>query len=126
MKGFGPLPDSVTRKFMLRGVRQLATLIGCEERTAVLQYNAVLPHMIAQMAPSQPLADKTNQQAWTRLLDDDCWEEACPRRLRISSNVLARQIRFYISIEDGECTVERDLGEFRDRILEHRTSDIVS
>ena len=25
-------------------------------------------------------------------------------------------IRFYISIEDGECTVERDLGEFRTQL----------
>jgi hypothetical protein len=80
--------------------------------------------LIAQMAPSQPLADKTNQQAWARLLDYDCLEEVCPRRLHASSHVLDRLIRFYISIEDGECTVERDLGEFRDQILEHRTSDI--
>ena len=30
-------------------------------------------------------------------------------------------IRFYISIEDAECTVVRDLAVYRDHILEHRT-----
>ena len=29
-----------------------------------------------------------------------------------------------ITIGDGECTVERDLGEFRDKKEEHRTNDI--
>ena len=58
LKGFGPLPDSDVRRFLLRGVRLLAALLGCEEAAAVLQYNGVLPYMIEQMAPSQPLAEK--------------------------------------------------------------------
>ena len=109
LRGFGPLPDSDTRRLLLRGVRQLAPLCGCEEAAAVLQYSGVLPYMIEQMALGQPLADKTNQQSWARLLDDDVWEAACPARLRTGSRALCRLIRFCISIEDGECTVERDL-----------------
>ena len=105
-------------------MRQLAALLGCEEAPAVLQYNGVLPYMIQQMGPSQPLSGATNQQAWARVLDDDFWEAACPRRLRGASRVLCRLVRFYISTEDGECTVERDLARFRDQQLEHRTSDI--
>ena len=123
-KGFGPFPDSDVRRFLLRGTRQLAGLLGCEEAAAVLQYNGVLPYMLRQMAPLQPLAEKTNQEAWATLLDDEVWDHACPNRLRATSGSLARLIRFYISIEDGECTVERDLGLLREHLLEHRTSDI--
>ena len=113
-KGFGPLPDGNTRKFVLRGVSNLAKLLGCDEAAAVLQYKYVLPYMLQQMAPSQPLADCSNQEAWASLLRDEIWETACPRRIReAASGALTRMIRFYISIEDGECTVERDLGHFR-------------
>eukprot|EP00959_Pyramimonas_sp_CCMP1952_P462810 9483868-Pyramimonas_sp.AAC.1 len=103
-KGFGPVPDVEVRRFLLRGARQLAALLGCDEQAAMRQYDGVLPYMMEQMEPSQPLAGATNQQAWARVLDDDFWEAACPRRLRGSSRVLCRLVRFYISIEDGECT----------------------
>ena len=121
-KGFGPLPDRGVRLFLLRGLRKLADLLGREVVALSLQYNGVLPYMLQQMEPSQPLAEKTNQEAWALLLDDAEWEAACPKRLRAASHVLSRLIRFYISIEDGECTVERDLGEFREHTLVHRTS----
>ena len=79
LRAFGPLPDSDTRRFLLRGVRQLAPLCGCEEGAAVLQYSGVLPYMIEHMALGQPLADKANQQAWARLLDDVFWGSGLPR-----------------------------------------------
>ena len=121
LKGFGRIPHVETRRFLLRGVRTLAALLGCEEAPAVLQYSGVLPYMLKNMETDQPLAEKTNQQAWATLLDDRVWEEACPNRLRSASGVLCSLIRFYISIEDGECTVERDLAEYRNQMLEHRT-----
>ena len=124
IKGFGPLPSSETRRTLLRGVRQLAQLLGREERAAELQYTDVLDYMIKQWKPKQPLAGKTNQEAWALLLDDGVWEAACPSRLQAASGALRRIIRFYISIEDGECTVERDLAVFRDKVLEHRTNDM--
>ena len=43
LKGFGPLPDIDTWRFLLWGVRKLASLLGCEEQAAILQYNGVLP-----------------------------------------------------------------------------------
>ena len=58
IKGFGPLPSSETRRMLLRGVRQLAKLLGREERAAELQYTDVLDYMIKQWAPAQPLAGK--------------------------------------------------------------------
>ena len=122
IKGFGPLPSAETRQTLLRGVRQLAQLLAREERAAELQYTDVLNYMLKQWAPAQPLAGKTNQEAWALLLDDRVWEAACPSRLLAASGALRRIIRFYISIEDGECTVERDLAVFRDKKLEHRTN----
>ena len=123
-KGFGPLPDVDTRRFLLRGARQLAGLLHCDESAVLLQYESVLDYMIKQMHPLQPLADKTNQEAWALLLEDEPWEAACPGKYFSSRPSFRKLIRFYISIEDGECTVERDLGEFRDEIQEHRTSNI--
>ena len=118
VKGFGPLPDSYVRRFLLRGVRTLAALLGAEEATEVLLYSGVVPCMLDQMAPSQPLAEN-NQDAWALVLDDDCWGAACPKRLRGASRELCRLIRFYISIADGACTVERDFGELRAHMIEH-------
>ena len=124
LKGFGPLPDPAVRKFLLQGACRMAGLLGLEEAAVVLQYNSVIAYMLEQMRPFQPLAEQTNQQAWARLLDDAFWEAACPKRLRFSSRALCCLIRFYISIEDGECTVERDLGEFRAQVQEHRTNSL--
>jgi len=124
IKGFGPLSSLETRRTLLQGVRQLARLLGLEEIAAELQYVDVLNYMIKQWAPTQPLAGKTNQEAWALLLNDGVWEAACPSTVPAASRVLRRIIRFYISIEDGECTVERDLGVFRDKKLEHRTDDM--
>ena len=101
LKGFGRLPDVDARRFMLRGVRKIAALLGCDEMAAVFQYSHVLPYMMEQMEPPQPLAGVTNQQVWARLLDDDFWEVAFPKRPRAASRVLCRLVRFYISIEDG-------------------------
>ena len=64
-------------------------------------------------APGQPQAEVSNQVAWGSLLCDDIWQEACPRATLAASGALRKLIRFYISIEDGECSVERDLGELR-------------
>ena len=124
LKGFGPQPATEVRMSMLRGVARLASLVGVEQAAATLQYNGVLPYMIAQSGPNQPLAGLSNQQAWALLLDDGVWEKACPKRLLAGSGALRAMIRFYISIEDGECTVERDLAEFREAKMVHRTANM--
>ena len=124
LKAFGPQPVTEVRQFMLRGVARLASLVGVEQAPATLQYNGVLPYMIAQSGPNQPLAGRSNQQAWALLLDDDVWEKACPKRFRSASGALRALIRLYISIEDGECTVERDLGDFREAKVVHRTMNM--
>jgi hypothetical protein len=135
LRGFGPLPDQRVRIQVLRAVRQLATLTGCEEAAAVLQYSSVVPYMVNQLLAgdslsqplaglNQPLAGDSNQQAWALLLRDDVWNDACPKRSVSASRALRKMIRFYISIEDGECTVERDLGEFRSQMMTHCTGSM--
>ena len=123
-KAFGSQPDCRLTGTLLRSVRRLASLLGCEETAAVLQYHSALPYMMEQMRPGKPLAGLTNQQAWALTLDDAFWEAACPKKLGAASGALARIVRFYISIEDGECTVERDLGEFRAKQEIHRCGDL--
>ena len=78
LKGFGPQPVTEVKKSMLQGVARLASLLGLEQAAATLQYNGVLPYMIAQSGPNQPLAGLSNQQAGALLLDDGVWEKACP------------------------------------------------
>ena len=80
-KGFGDVPCTTTLRFLLRGVRQVAKALGCDEQSAVLQYHDVLPHVLQRSERGMPLAEKTNQQAWASLLDDSVWHSACPRRL---------------------------------------------
>ena len=123
-KAFGILPCPRTRQFMLRGVKKVATALGCNPGVAVLQYSDVIVYMLRQFSPGLPLAALTNQQAWARLLDDKFWDAACPGRLVGASHVLRKLIRFYISIEDGECSVERDFGALRDLRTEHRTGEV--
>ena len=122
-KGFKDLPCLATHRFLLRGVRQVAKALGCDETAAALQYHDVALYMLSQSAPGMPLAANTNQEAWARLLDDSFWHAACPRRLVGSSHVLRTLVRFYISIEDGECSVERDFAFLRYEQGEHRTSN---
>ena len=124
-KGFGQEePCLETRRSLLRGVVQVAQALGCDEAAAGLQYRDVVPFMLEQFSAGKPLAEKTNQEAWARLLDDAFWQLACPNRLPHASWALRKIIRFYISIEDGECAVERDFAVLRDELREHRTPDV--
>ena len=43
VRAYGPQPLARVRSTLLHGVRHLATLLGCEEATAVLQYSSVKP-----------------------------------------------------------------------------------
>jgi len=91
-QGFGPGVYSDVKKFLYRAVRKCATLLGADETAAVLQYHGVLPYLLRQMEPLQPLAGKSNQEAWALLLDDKVWDEACKQRLRATDGSLHRVI----------------------------------
>ena len=122
-KGFGPLPDSDMRKVLLRGARQISVALGLEETAVVGGYTGVIKYILEQMEVGQPLAEMSNQRAWACCLDADFLESACPGRLLSSFSAFGKVIRFYISIEDGECTVERDFAEFRAIMEEHHTNN---
>ncbi len=125
LKGFGDLPCINTRRFLLRGVFDVAAALGCDQAAAVLAYKDVVPYVLAQFCRALPLAEQqTNQEAWASLLDDACWRDACPTRLVGTSSALRKLIRFYISIEDGECSVERDFACLRGLKGEHRTRNV--
>ena len=64
-KAFGILPCPRTRQFMLRGVKQVATALGCNPGVAVLQYSDVIVYMLRQFSPGLPLA--AYPQAWACL-----------------------------------------------------------
>ena len=122
-RAYGPRPDRDVRVFLMHGVSVVARLLGCGEISAAKQYTSVVPYMLERMAPGRPLANVSNQEAWATLLRDDVWEVACLSGTLAAFGALRKFIRFYISIEDGECTVERDLGEFRSLRRSHKTSD---
>ena len=122
-KGFGSLPDSDMRNVLLRGARQISVALGLEETAVVGGYNGVIKYILEQMEVGQPLAEMSNQSAWACCLDAEFLESACPGRLRSSFSAFGKVIRFYISIEDGECTVERDFAEVRAILDEHHTNN---
>ena len=97
---------------LLRDFSKLATELGYrgdDLKAAVLEYRDVSGPILAATAPGQPLATKANQQVWSILLPR---EYPVPGRVA-PLRVLPHIIRFYISIEDGECQVERDFGTVR-------------
>ena len=112
-RGFSASGDSRVRREVLHGVKKLAAALGVEEAAAVLQYNSVLP-WILQRSSDPAQKPVSNQSLWAMLLDPNVWGEAVPKRLRASDGALATIIRFYISIEGGECTVERDFARSRE------------
>ena len=111
---------------MLRGIRLLAQMLAVNEASVVLQYTDVTPWVLASTENDKPLAGKSNQAVWSTLLARDGWENASPRHFGEHSGALPRIIRFYISIEDGECAVERDLGALRAALLEYRDIGVAS
>ena len=123
-KGFGPLPDSDMRKVLLRGARQISVALGLEETAVVGGYTGVIQYILEQMEDGQPLAAMSNQSAWACCLDSEFLEAACPGRLRSTFSALGKVIRFYISIEDGECTLKRNFAEFRAIVEEHHTNNL--
>ena len=112
-QGWTLLPCAPVRHELVRGLRLLAQRLGVNETAALLQYNDVAPWVVKNSEPGEPLATCNNQTAWASLLDPETWDQATGGRLDTNSPALRTIIRFYICLEDGECTVERDLATLR-------------
>ena len=68
-------------------------------KAADIEYQRVAPMVLKLTTHGRPLATASNSAVWEALLEE---RPHCPS--------LKQLIRFYLSIEDGECQVERDLG----------------
>jgi len=121
-KAFKSGGDVATRDALLAGVQKLAGRVGVDPCGAVRAYQEWAPVALTSVGEGQPLAPALKQSGnpgvWSSLLDGDTRGQIL-HQARHTFAPLESVIRFYISIEDGECENERDIGDIRDEVLEH-------
>ena len=83
-------------------------------------YSIFIP-IIDLTSPGRPLASANNNDVWKAMLSPDLSFSDHPQCS--SLRALHLLIRFYISIEDGECVVERDLGLLKAFSEAHQNMD---
>lgn len=91
-----------------RHIRELAMKLALDVRTAALEYRQVAILILDLSNPGRLLATATSNEVWQAMLDPSVRLSHLPQSSCMQ--VLNVLIRFYISVEDGECVVERDLG----------------
>ena len=96
------------RQILQRQVRTIATDLRVDGVEAALEYRQVAELIVELTSPGRPLATATNSEVWQAMLEPSVRLSHLPQRSTM--RCLSLLIRFYISIEDGECVVERDLG----------------
>jgi len=98
------------KQLLRRHLRDIAKDVGVDGSAAAREYRDITPLLLELTSPGRPLATASNSQMWAALLDDNIMPSHMPQAERPTVQALNVLIRFYISIEDGECVVERDLG----------------
>ena len=89
-------------------VVHIANDLHVDASTAVEEYRMIARLIVSLTSPGRPLATATNSEVWRAMLRPNVRLSQLPQSQQMRAlNVL---IRFFISIEDGECAVERDLG----------------
>ena len=108
------------RTQVLMHVKALVQLLKLDLGRAILEYRDAAQPVLALVAEGQPLAAASNPAVWSRVLEPTfvCTGRVAPLVF------LPVMIRFYISIEDGECTVERHLGSVRDCLLRFKSDNV--
>ena len=111
-KAFGcsePVKARRMQQSLLRHIRHFANLLQVNERQAGYEYQSIGFHIAQSTRSGRPLATKSNSEVWQAMLEPN----VCVSHLPQTSNMvfLLVLISFYLSVEDGECVVERDLGE---------------
>ena len=91
-----------------RHIMKIAKDLKADEATAAIEYCEVAPLILDLTSRGRPLATASNSEVWAAMLDPNVRLSHLPQRSTFRT--LHVLIRFYISIEDGECAVERDLG----------------
>lgn len=115
---FGADPPTSVRRQVLRGISQIAGALNLDPQKAVFEYRDAASYIIAKTDKGQPLAVADARAVFGLLLDGDILAVICRKRAA-PFVVLPLIVRFYISIEDGECEVERDLGTCRAELAAH-------
>ena len=92
-----------------RHVRTLAQELGVDGTVAAREYRQIAILICDQTAPGRPLAAKGNNEVWAAMMSPNVALSHLPRVQNLQA--LHVVIRFYLSIEDGECPNERDLGD---------------
>ena len=98
--------------------------LGCPESDvapALLEYKVLAKSLTCLAQAAQPLASKTNREIWGQCLDPSFLRNLLPDK---SFNHILNLIRFYESILDGSCVVERGLAKVRAFIEENRSTEI--
>jgi hypothetical protein len=121
---FGPRGPKSKQEALTGCCKAALNSMGCPESdqaTALLEYEE-LAMLFARLAqPGQLLATKSNREIWGHCLDESFLGHHFPGRPFLQIPDL---IRFYHSIEDGSCNVERGLGGVRAFIKEFQSTDI--
>ena len=118
----GRVDASELQLFLLSSIRSFARDLKVDRDIAGLEYREVAPIILKLTAPGASLEKASNFEVWRALLEPNAFElYYFPRRRGLRA--LWLPIRFYISIEDGECGVERDLGTLVAFIKEHKLRD---
>jgi hypothetical protein len=131
---FNPQGCESKREALTRCCQAALKAMRCPEDSvaaALLEYKALATLLAGLAAPGQPLATKTNRETWGLCLDPAFLDKHLPPPpsngvLDSYARALATMqdlVRFYESILDGSCGVERGLAKVRASISEHRTAD---
>ena len=107
---------------MQRHLRRVAQDLHVDEVTAAKEYRQVALLILDVTSPGRPLATASNSEVWQAMLEPNITLSNLPQLSAM--RCLHVLIRFYISIEDGECAVERDLGVLSKFAREHNTGSL--
>ena len=119
---FGPGGNQSDQVHLIKNCEKALLGLGCSMETmaiALVDYKDLATFFVELTHPGRPLATKTNREIWGHCLDSCFMHSHFPRRPFVMLKVL---VRFYISIEDGSCNVERGFAAIREIIIHHKTS----
>ena len=115
-------PNDV-RRACIKGIRRLAVALKFDadlQRCVSLEYVDVAASICNEAGLA---AQPDNRELWCNVLDDAWLRKKFPHRIAPIVN-LQQIVRLHISVLDGECQVERDLGAVLLEASEHCNIDI--
>ena len=112
-----PALGGSARRACISGIRKLASALRMDVGRCELEYLDVAAELCASL-PACATAAPDNRLEWSRTLEPHWLDMKFPNRIA-EIEVLPHIVRFYNSILDGECQVERDLGAVLAEISTH-------